>query len=151
MGSAWKPGSDRCWVPQNALSSGGRVQDEVRSLKPGEVRERTPARPPARSLSPRRFAPTPGFAPRSGGREAPSSTGSKGPNAVRQLLAKCVETRHPTVTVNMWCGMLGAALLAWSQTLLNSSPKAWQVWGFMPAAQYALMVAGCGVKGAAGV
>lgn len=40
-----------CWVPWIRLPGCGRAQDEVGSLKPGEVRERTPACLHARTLA----------------------------------------------------------------------------------------------------
>ncbi len=45
-------------------------QEELRSLKEGEVRERTPARPPQRSFGPRRFGQAL-FGQRAGGRDGP--------------------------------------------------------------------------------
>ncbi len=46
------------------------TQDELSSLKEGEVRERTPARPPQRSFGPRRYAQTL-FGQRAGGQDGP--------------------------------------------------------------------------------
>ncbi len=79
------------WAPRCSLGCrvclGVAAQDEVRSLQPGEVRERTPARPPARPLSPLRYKPAPGFAPRSGGREAAPNKAS----AVRGVSVSALE------------------------------------------------------------
>ncbi|EIE21195.1 hypothetical protein COCSUDRAFT_57107 [Coccomyxa subellipsoidea C-169] len=59
---AWQPGPNRVvQVPS---------QEELRSLKEGEVRERTPARPPQRSFGPRRFGQAL-FGQRAGGRDGP--------------------------------------------------------------------------------
>ena len=45
-------------------------QEELSTLKEGEVRERTPARPPQRSVGPRRFAQAL-FGQRAGGQDRP--------------------------------------------------------------------------------
>ena len=84
---AWQPGPNKVVQVPSEVGTRGRVpssqghaeparqclltpalhaQDEVRSLKQGEVRERTPARPPARAMSSRRFGPGPGFSSRPG-------------------------------------------------------------------------------------
>ena len=62
------------------------VQDEVRSLKQGEVQERTPARPPARTMSPRRFGLATGFSSRPG---AGSSLPGRGLPAAPVRLPPC--------------------------------------------------------------
>lgn len=57
-------------VWRNSEEFGCVVQEELRSLKEGEVRERTPARPPQRSFGPRRFGQAL-FGQRAGGRDGP--------------------------------------------------------------------------------
>ena len=85
-GKVLSPQSHAELARQCLLTLALHVQDEVRSLKQGEVRERTPARPPARTMSPRRFGPATGFSSRPG---AGSSLPGRGLPAAPVRLPPC--------------------------------------------------------------
>ena len=85
------------------------LQEEVSSLKDGEVRERTPARPPQRSFGPRRYAQglfgqragaqdgplLPSAPPRSYGKLPPLPSGPPGsPGGAGSVTAKVCTLHH---------------------------------------------------------